>query len=533
MKAFTTLLTLFLSFSLFAKAPQLEEIIVRLQPENQPKVFFDNFITKHNLTKVQYIKTISVRYQLSILEFDANLHNKTNLIDLLSKEEAVVFATISNKATLRTTPNDPGYSDQWHMETIKAPEVWEFTTGGVTPLGDTIVIAQMEGIEITHEDLKDNIWRNHLEIPDNGIDDDNNSYTDDYLGYNSETGNDDHLASNHGTRVAGIIGAKGNNGTGVTGVNWDTKLMVVSNKLGPAEIIAAYEYVLKMREDYNNSDGEKGAFVVSTNASFGFTNFINDDPLFGIWCELMNDLGNAGILSVSAAINEVDNIERIGDVPSLCPSDYLITVTNLDEAGTLHSGYSSTYIDLSAPGEGSFSTGLNNSYRNINGASAAAPHVAGAVGLLYSAPCEKFAELSKTNPAEAALTLKSMILNGVHPRPELANKTVSGGQLNLENSYNLLKEFCGQKNGALDILSLSPNPVQNGQELTVDIQTPDEGIYQYKIIDALGRLIYKSSIDIIPFEPNIIQLKTQLTPGVYFFTIENNQDRKAESFLVY
>ena len=124
------------------------------------------------------------------------------------------------------------------MEVINASKVWEFTTGGTTALGDEIVVANLESS--VHEDIKDNYWYNTGEIPNDGIDNDENGYTDDFLGVNITENNDVHPNRNHGTSVGGIIAAKGDNGIGVTGVNWDVKLMMVTSNLTKAEICLLY-----------------------------------------------------------------------------------------------------------------------------------------------------------------------------------------------------------------------------------------------------------------------------------------------------
>src|SRR5688500_2800577 len=129
-----------------------------------------------------------------------------------------------------TEPNDPTYINQADMKLIGMPKAWDITTGGVTADGDTIVVALIDtGFEPDHSDLKDNIWKNKDEIPNDNIDNDNNGYTDDYIGINLQTGTDDHVPlNNHGTAVAGVVGARGNNGVGIAGVNWKVKLMLIS-----------------------------------------------------------------------------------------------------------------------------------------------------------------------------------------------------------------------------------------------------------------------------------------------------------------
>ena len=181
-------------------------------------------------------------------------------------------------------PNDSLFSQQYYLQNkgqngglvgldIKAVEAWNVTQGGVTPSGDTIVICVIDnGVDINHPDLKDNLWVNQAEVPNNNRDDDGNGYTDDYRGWNVDFKSDEVSYINfHGTPVAGLIGATGNNKTGITGINWKVKLMVVTsqiaNVLSESRAIEAYSYPLVMRKLYNESKGKKGAFVVATNTS--------------------------------------------------------------------------------------------------------------------------------------------------------------------------------------------------------------------------------------------------------------------------
>jgi len=142
----------------------------------------------------------------------------------------------------RRTPNDPAYINQADMNLIGMPAAWDITTGGVTAEGDTIVVAVIDqGFQVDHEDLVDNIWLNHFEIPGDGIDNDLNGYTDDHRGYSVVTDNDAHTVNSHGTSVCGIIGARGNNGKGAAGVNWHVKLMLVSGADFESRVIESYQ----------------------------------------------------------------------------------------------------------------------------------------------------------------------------------------------------------------------------------------------------------------------------------------------------
>ena len=268
------------------------------------------------------------------VQFDFNKINSIELLSSLKKDNRIAFAQVNHLIEERVIPNDPQFDMQWQYlqltgnggtnRDLDADLAWDISTGGVTPLGDTIVVCVIDdGLDLDHEDFGDNIWVNHREIPNNGIDDDGNGYIDDVNGWdtynnNSEVGQD----GSHGTPVAGIIGAQGNNGIGVTGVNWDVELMIVRGGGNEANALASYAYPYYFRKLYNETDGAAGAFVVSTNASWG-TNFGNpaDAP---IWCNFYDSLGVQGIISCGATANLNIDIDIEGDLPTGCSSDYLI-----------------------------------------------------------------------------------------------------------------------------------------------------------------------------------------------------------------
>jgi hypothetical protein len=207
--------------------------------------------------------------------------------------------------------------------------------------------------------------------------------------------------------------------------------------------LAAYSYPLVQRRLYNETNGEKGAFVVATNASWG-QNFgqPEDSPM---WCAMYDTLGHAGILNCGATANLDINVEEEGDLPTNCISDFLIGVTNLNryDQKITNAGYGPISIDLGAYGSGTWTTSIGNTYNGFSGTSAATPHVTGTIGLLYSVPCEGFISLAKSVPSAAALLMKQVILEGVTPNESLDNITVTGGRLNVYNSLTLLMENCG------------------------------------------------------------------------------------------
>ncbi|MEL6863906.1 MAG: S8 family serine peptidase [Bacteroidota bacterium] len=408
-------------------------------------------------TQLEMVDKVSDPMQVWELKFDQNTINENYFLHQLQNHPLVSVAQFNHVTQLRsTTPNDPGFNQQWqYINTgsnggvvgadIDIDLAWDFTTGGITPDGDTIVVCIIdEGFDIQHSDLVENIWHNHLEIPNNGIDDDNNGYVDDYGGWSTANNNDNVSEGGwHGTAVAGIVGAKGNNNNGVAGVNWDVKLMLIEGGTGvESEVLRAYSFPLTHRIRYNETNGAEGAFVVSTNASWGvdFGNPANA-PL---WCAFYDTLGVHGIVSCGATINGNQNVDIIGDLPTACPSDYLISVTNMNRSDikVTNAGYGAETIDLGAFGADTYTADNNNTYGGFGGTSGATPHVAGTVALLYAYDCGSLISLAKTNPGEAALKIKGFILDGVDPNASLQGITTTGGRLNVFNSMVLLSLDC-------------------------------------------------------------------------------------------
>ncbi len=377
-------------------------------------------------------------------------------IRLDSQIETVQFNHLMESRS--TVPNDIQFDLQWwHFnvgqstakigEDLDSDLAWDLATGGVTATGDTIVVCIIDdGLSLTHPDFGNNIWVNRAEIPGNNKDDDNNGYVDDYRGWNIVFNNDviDNKTT-HGTPIAGIIGAKGNNGIGIAGINWNVKLMMVAGvPETEAQALAAYSYPLTMRKRYNASNGAQGAFVVATNSSWGTPNTFPDDA--PLWCAVYDSLGYQGILNTAAVPNSNTDVEEKGDLPTLCPSDFLITVTNIDQQGKLFqdAAYGTTSVDLGAYGEKVWSTTSPDTYGNVTGTSYATPQVAGAIALLYSVPCQNFAALYKSDPKAAALFAQQYILQGVTLDGGLFHFTVTGGKLNLHKPLQLLRAACAE-----------------------------------------------------------------------------------------
>ena len=153
-------------------------------------------------------------------------------------------------------------------------------------------------------------------------------------------------------------------------------------------------------------------------------------------------MGEVGILSAAATMNNSSNVDKTGDVPTGCDSPYLVTVTNTRSNGKrARAAYGINAIDLAAPGTDILSTYTGNGTRELTGTSMATPHVAGAVAFLHSVASPDLAELIKEDPGAGALEIKRMILESVTVTAQLEKETVSGGILNLYEAAMLVSNY--------------------------------------------------------------------------------------------
>jgi subtilisin family serine protease len=448
----------------------------------------------------------------------------------------VQAAQLNHRTEERNTePNDTEWWRQRNMEVIGMPKVWDRATGGVTPAGDTIVVAILEenGAKLDHPDVLPNLWRNYKEIPGNNRDDDANGIVDDFFGYDARNDKGISTSNNgvHGTFVNGIIGAKGNNSAGISGINWHVKLLNVSNTDFEDEIIAGYNYVADMRRLYNQTNGQKGAFIVATNASFGINNRkASQHPL---WCAVYDSLGIVGVISAGATTNRSVDVDVVGDMPTTCPSQYLISVTNIENSGQLTSatGYGSISIDLGAPGQNIYSTATNAAgYATDSGTSFSTPHVAGAVALMYSLPCNVLASDARTQPAACARRIRDSLLLHVTKHPSLEGVTTTGGHLALDRSVDAVLQICVGRTGPLDIVSLRPNPVSD--QLNMVYLAPDYTQHQVRVYNTLGQLMQEETIIPAASAEPTHQINVAAWPkGVYFVTFGQGNIYVAKKFL--
>lgn len=427
---------------------------------------------------------------------------------------------------LRGTPNDTRFNDQWSHRLIKSEKAWDINTGNKFDSQHDIVIAILdEGIDISHPELLDNSYVNTLEIPQNGIDDDSNGYIDDYFGLNIKSLNDQHTVHKHGTAVAGIIGAKGNNNEGITGVMWNTKMLYFSEVTRQSELIEVFQYIINLRRKWNETKGAEGALIVATNYSAGIDNVFGSDPEYKSWCDMYDLLGEVGILNTGATTNSNTNVDLEGDMPTTCPSDYLISVTSVgsDDRKINGAGYGAEHIDLGAPGGTSSDPllvlGLNGNYTSFNGTSGATPQVAGAIGLLYGVNCLEFQNEVYNSPSVAAIRVKNAILNGTDTNSSLEGITVSNGRLNLNKALEHLIESC-ETNHTNHITSIS----YDNQNFHLSYTQLTGESPEISITDVAGRIMYSESVSLLdPNSTGKIEIpKGELKLGIYYISIHND-----------
>lgn len=338
-----------------------------------------------------------------------------------------------------TYPNDPSFSEQWTHENtgqwgglpgadIDSVAAWDLSTGS-----DSVVVAITDsGVDFRHPDLEANIWTHPGEDPwddprdpttGNGVDDDLNGYVDDWKGYDFAGPNllipvpDNNPTDGygHGTHVAGIVAAVGDNGIGVTGVSWNAKIMPL--KIGPESDGLFTVFVLGEAIDYAVANG---ADIINASWAAPVVNIRTLE-------QAVRKADAAGVLFVAAAGNAaLDNDGLIKFYPACYPFDNVIAVAATDHYDELasYSNFGRTSVHVGAPGSDVLSTLPSpQAYGYMSGTSMATPCVAGALALIRSA-----------HPTESYLEIRDRLFSGVEQIPALQGRTVTGGRINLYNS---------------------------------------------------------------------------------------------------
>jgi hypothetical protein len=483
--------------------------------------------------------------RFNLIEYGSkHIFSTPDSIYLFDLENASMSLRQANhKLALRSS--DPYLYQQWQydnsgefgqrdadIDAIEAWELYDHVTLGRDLVPEIVVAVIDAGVKITHPDLQANIWINPGEIPGNEQDDDQNGFIDDVHGWNFRDANprvgEDGLGNWHGTPVNALIGAVRNNGVGVAGICPKVKLLNVIVGEQERELIAAYSYLLELRTRYQATSGREGALIVAVNHSFGSEGvFPQDAP---IWCYMIDRLGKAGILSVSAVPNSAYDVEVEGDMPTLCPSNYLLTVTNLTSWDRLYgqAAYGPSSVDVGAPGEGVFTALNNESYGRFGGTSAAAPLVTGTVALLYQIALLSHNTWSWEQPDSLARLVQAIVLEQVDLITSLQGKTATGGRINVKKSLQTLcqrmeiteaEAWLRQKETHLQII-----PRKEGIKFCLRLGTQVASPVEITIIDLSGKICWKEyvPIDLSEQQTSLFIPHGSLTTGLYLVRFTNS-----------
>jgi subtilisin family serine protease len=404
---------------------------------------------------------------------------------VLESDARVEYVEPNHVVTIAaTTPNDPSFSQLWGLHNtgqtggtndkdIDALEAWDLATGDP----NVVVAVTDTGVDFGHPDLASQRWVNSLD-PVNGADDDGNGLVDDWSGWDFVNGDNDPTDDHdHGTHVSGTIGATGNNGVGVVGVNWNVKIMALKflNAGGSgttADAIASTLYA-----------ADHGADVSSNSWGGGpFDQALLDAIEYG---------ASRGMLYVAAAGNDTQNNDATPTYPATYASPAVLAVAATDHNDGLafFSSYGATTVDLGAPGVNILSTARGGTYKSFQGTSMATPHVAGAAALVE----DRF-------PGATHYGIKALLMNSVDPAPALAGRTVTGGRLNVGTAVACANEpkvvaeaprngFVAGLGDVISIVVLGANcalpaglgnvtVTVNGAPVTLTADSPDSGRYR-------------------------------------------------------
>jgi len=400
----------------------LDNVNTQFQVKSMERVFkaLDRKIEEQKLTPKQIHQGVQEKFpqrakrapknlplpdieNIYLIKFPEEL-NILKAVAAYSRSPEVIYAQPNYVYQLMEVPNDPYYSssgswsqdypDMWGLHQIQTAQAWDIEKGS-----EEVTVAVLDtGVDYEHEDLRDNIWINQKEIPDNGIDDDGNGYIDDIRGWNfSDNNSDVQDRMGHGTHCAGTIAAATNNGIGVAGISWNSKIMILNAyALSTTHLVNGFHYA-----------ADNGADIISN--SWGFMLPIPSDPVME---EAIDYAYGSGLVVVFAAGNNSDDVDNyaLSNYPktiAVAASDHFDRLSPFSNFGTT--------IDVAAPGgdwsdqdgpEGRFlgrnilslkAGGLDiygaatdlccvvgEKYYRARGTSMACPHVAGLAALVLS-----------------------------------------------------------------------------------------------------------------------------------------------------
>ena len=421
------------SSSLFAGSLNLDR-------EHVPGELIVKFKNSKSLPSMNAIKNLGgiSKYQFrttnaQVIKFE----NSKSTSDLTQKAKALLarddveYVEANTIMHISAIPNDSKFAEQYGMHNtganggtagadIHVTNAWDITTGS-----KSVVVGIIDtGVDYTHPDIAPNYWTNPGETgldtngvskQTNGIDDDGNGYIDDFRGWDFANNDNDPMDDHdHGTHCAGVIGARGNDGVGVTGVNWEVSL--VGLKFITASGSGTLENAVKAIE-YSTSLG-----LTLTSNSWGGGGFSQT------MLDAIKSAAAHNVLFVAAAGNASSNNDAVPSYPASYDVPNMLAVAASDNKDQMasFSCYGLTSVHVAAPGVDIVSSVKDSKYSKMSGTSMATPHVAGLAALIKSAI-----------PSATALEIRSRIIGGVDRSDYWSTRISSGGRINAANSIEI------------------------------------------------------------------------------------------------
>lgn len=458
-------------------------IIIKLKDNQVSTQSFKSMMSQYKLQERQSINALNlkvVRPQQSGSEAYIQLINELNNLP------EVAYAEPDYNIQALYLPDDPEFSRQWALNNegqtggsvdadIDGTETWDRYKNG-----SNVVVAVIDtGVKYDHEDLSDNSWINTQEIAGNGIDDDNNGFIDDVYGYDFANSDANPMDDNgHGTHCAGILGAKGDNGIGISGIAHSAQIMGLK--------------FLDSRGSGNVSHAVASIIYAVDNGATILSNSWGGGPLTQALFDAVSYANDHDVLFIAAAGNESNNNDINPSYPAGIDLPNVISVASTDHSDQLSnfSNYGMS-VDLAAPGSDILSTYNNGRYTSLSGTSMAAPYVTGAAVLLRS----NFPHLS-------ALETKAILLDSVDELSSLNGRLATNGRLNVKTA--LAK---AESSSYLSIQNGASGEISPGESATIQIA-----------IDATNKLaaLYENQITISTNAPGYENLSVALSLTVLF-----------------
>jgi|GEM_PF-3987562 len=338
-----------------------------------------------------FMSVNSTQDNIYVIELDEpGIESVEEALEILNANPAVEIAEPVYFYETHVIPNDPQYSNQYALQKINAEQAWNVTTGS-----KNVVVGIIDsGIEGTHPDLVNNLWVNPNPNQD--------GYINDINGYNftGRVGGTPTDSDGHGTHVAGIIGAQGNNSIGVAGTNWNVSLAWLGASTGGTQLSG--EAIIEAINYANNHD------IMILNNSYGGYDYSE------ITRQVIANYNGLFVVSAGNERNDNDGDFKTYPASYNCPNIISVAATDSSDNLASFSNFGASMVSISAPGDYVRSTHINGSYSYMSGTSMACPYVAGIAALIKAA-----------HPTFAPSQLKGSILGTA--RKEAGLPVITGG----------------------------------------------------------------------------------------------------------